>query len=93
MTATPQHHGCDCGTLLLQKKRLVAVCVQAVLSQHMGRHAQVYEHAAQVGGKVDTLAVGGDSSGGNFAAAVSLMAKDKGSPRIRFQLLVSPVST
>jgi acetyl esterase len=34
------------------------------------------------------VAVGGDSSGGNLAAAVTLMARDRGGPRIDFQLLV-----
>lgn len=36
------------------------------------------------------LAVGGDSSGGNLAAAVVLMARDRGGPPIVFQLLVYP---
>lgn len=36
------------------------------------------------------LAVGGDSAGGNLAAAVSLMAKDKNGPVISYQLLVYP---
>ncbi len=36
-------------------------------------------------------AVGGDSAGGNLAAAVCLMARDRGEPRLGFQLLVYPV--
>ena len=52
---------------------------------------QVYDHAAEVGGNPEKLAVGGDSAGANFAAAVTLMAKDKQAPRIRFQILISPV--
>jgi acetyl esterase/lipase len=38
------------------------------------------------------LAVAGNSVGGNMAAAVSLMAKSAGAPRIRFQLLLWPVT-
>jgi acetyl esterase/lipase len=38
------------------------------------------------------LAVGGDSAGGNLAAAVALRARDEGEPRINFQLLVYPVT-
>jgi acetyl esterase len=38
------------------------------------------------------LAVGGDSAGGNLAAAVALRARDEGEPRIDFQLLVYPVT-
>jgi len=37
------------------------------------------------------IAVGGDSSGGNLAAVVSLMARDRGGPSLAFQLLVYPV--
>jgi acetyl esterase len=37
------------------------------------------------------LGVSGDSSGGNLAAAVSLMARDNSGPVIRFQLLIYPV--
>ncbi|MGE3509152.1 MAG: alpha/beta hydrolase [Vicinamibacterales bacterium] len=38
------------------------------------------------------LAVGGDSSGGNLAAAVALRARDEHGPPLRFQLLVYPVT-
>jgi acetyl esterase/lipase len=44
--------------------------------------------------KVDgsRLAVAGNSVGGNMSAAVALMAKDKGEPKIKFQLLLWPVT-
>lgn len=38
------------------------------------------------------LAVGGDSAGGNLAAAVCLLARDDGGPAIAFQLLVYPAT-
>lgn len=37
------------------------------------------------------IAVGGDSAGGNLAAAVSLMARDRGEFALIFQLLIYPV--
>ena len=42
--------------------------------------------------KVDPerLIVAGDSAGGNLAAALCLMARDRDGPRIGFQLLVNP---
>jgi acetyl esterase len=46
--------------------------------------------AGDVGGDPDRLAVGGDSAGGNLAAAVSLMAADRDGPAIDHQLLVYP---
>ena len=51
-----------------------------------------YEHAAELGADPQRLAVAGDSSGGNFAAVVALMARDRGGPPIIFQLLVYPVT-
>jgi acetyl esterase len=38
------------------------------------------------------LAVGGDSSGGNFAAALALMARDRGGPRLSLQLMIYPIT-
>ena len=38
------------------------------------------------------LAVAGDSVGGNMAAAVALLAKERGGPPIKFQLLFYPVT-
>jgi acetyl esterase len=38
------------------------------------------------------IAVGGASAGGNLAAAVALVARDRGGPKIAFQLLTVPVA-
>jgi acetyl esterase len=50
------------------------------------------QHAAAMHGDPDRIAVGGDSAGGNLAAAVSLMARDRRGPSLAFQLLVYPVT-
>jgi acetyl esterase len=38
------------------------------------------------------IAVGGDSAGGNLAAAIALLARDAGGPAISFQLLIYPAT-
>jgi acetyl esterase len=52
--------------------------------------AWVAVHAAELGGDPDRVAVAGDSSGGNLAAAVALLARDRGGPQFTHQLLVYP---
>jgi acetyl esterase len=47
-------------------------------------------NAAQLGIDAGRLAVGGDSAGGMLAAIVTQMARDKGGPRLAFQLLLFP---
>lgn len=50
----------------------------------------VAEHGDGYGLDATRLAVGGASSGGNLAAAVATLARDRGGPPLAFQLLVYP---
>lgn len=52
----------------------------------------VAEHGKEIGVDGSRLAVAGNSVGGNMAAVVSLMAKEEGTPKLRFQLLLWPVT-
>jgi len=52
----------------------------------------VAEHAATVGADRGRIAVGGDSAGGNLAAVVALMARDRGGPKLVHQLLIYPAT-
>lgn len=49
-------------------------------------------NAASLGVNGAKLAVAGDSAGGNLAAAVSLMVRDRGGPVLAHQLLIYPVT-
>ena len=49
----------------------------------------VAEHAAELGGRPDRLAVAGWSAGGNIAAVVCRLARDHGGPRILGQALLT----
>ena len=50
------------------------------------------KNATSLGSDADHIAVGGDSAGGNLAAAVAIMARDRGGPRLRHQMLIYPVT-
>jgi len=52
----------------------------------------VADNANQIKGDPTRIAVGGDSAGGNLAAVISLMARDKGGPNLVYQLLIYPVT-
>src|SRR5262249_11398509 len=50
----------------------------------------VAEHGHELGVDGTRLAVAGDSVGGNMTAAVTLLAKERGGPAIRYQALLYP---
>ncbi|SDI82199.1 alpha/beta hydrolase [Mucilaginibacter sp. P25] len=52
----------------------------------------VAEHGKEIGVDGNNLAVVGNSVGGNMAAVVALMAKDKNGPKIKLQMLYWPVT-
>jgi acetyl esterase/lipase len=50
----------------------------------------IADHAGELGVDRSRIAVGGDSAGGNLAAVVSQVARDRGGPGIAYQLLIYP---
>jgi len=50
----------------------------------------ISEHAAEIGGDARRIAVGGDGAGGNLAAVVTLMARDRSGPHLVYQVLIYP---
>jgi acetyl esterase len=52
----------------------------------------VSEHAAELEGDAGRVVVGGDSAGGNLAAAAALRIRDEGGPVLLGQLLIYPVT-
>jgi acetyl esterase len=49
-------------------------------------------HAGELGADPARIAIGGDSAGGNLAAVTALLARDRGGPEFKLQLLVYPVT-
>ncbi len=52
----------------------------------------ISSHAADFGGNGQHIAVAGNSVGGNMAAALTLMAKDRKGPKISYQVLLIPAT-
>jgi acetyl esterase len=52
----------------------------------------IADNSASLGVDGSRIAVVGDGSGGNIAAAITLLCKERGGPRIRFQVLFYPVT-
>lgn len=51
----------------------------------------VAKHASEFDADPNRIAVGGDSAGGNLATVVCLVSRERGGPKIAFQLLVYPM--
>lgn len=62
------------------------------INQMYGATRWVAEHGAEIQVDGTRLAVVGNSVGGNAAGVIALMAKDKGGPAIRFQIMLWPVT-
>lgn len=55
--------------------------------------AWVVAHADELGIDAGAVAVAGDSAGGNLATATAILARDRGGPALRAQVLAYPVTT
>ena len=62
------------------------------INQAYAATSWVADHGRKIGVDGGRLAVAGNSVGGNMAAVVALMAKDRGRPNIRCQVLLWPVT-
>jgi acetyl esterase len=50
------------------------------------------DHAVELGADPGRLVVIGDSAGGNLAAVIALVARERGGPRVAYQVLIYPVT-
>jgi acetyl esterase len=62
----------------------------AALDDAYAAVAWAAEHASELGGDGGRIAVTGDSVGGNLAAVVCVLARDRGTPSIAYQALLYP---
>jgi len=82
---------CDCLVLSVAYRLAPEHHFPAALDDAYAATQWVVAHAAEIGGDPRRVAVGGDGAGGNLAAAVTLMARDRGGPPLVFQVLIYPV--
>lgn len=62
------------------------------INQAYAATSWVAAHGQEIGVDGGRLAVAGNGVGGTMAAVVALMAKDRGRPNLRYQVLLSPVT-
>lgn len=82
--------GADCVVVSIDYRLAPEVRFPAALDDCYDGTVDVVRRSDQLGLDPTRLAVGGDSAGGNLAAAVCALSRDEGGPEIRLQLLIYP---
>jgi acetyl esterase len=82
----------DAAVVFVDYDRSPEVHYPVAIEQAYSATRFVAEHGRDLGIDSGRLAVLGDSVGGNMAAAVTLLAKARGGPRLVFQVLFYPVT-
>lgn len=82
----------DCLVVSVDYRRAPEHPFPAALEDCYAATKWAHEHAGHLGGDPERVAIAGDSAGGNLAASVALLARERGGPPIRYQLLIYPVT-
>jgi acetyl esterase len=77
----------DCTVLSVDYRLAPEHCFPAAVEDAFTAVAWAVEHAAEISADPRRVLVGGDSAGGNLAAVVAQMSRDKGAPRLAGQVL------
>lgn len=84
--------GANAAVVFVDYERSPEARYPVAIEQAYAATEHVAEHGRELGVDPTRLAIVGDSVGGNMAAAVTLMAKERGGPKIAFQVLFYPVT-
>jgi acetyl esterase len=85
-------HGAGCLVMTVDYRLAPEFPFPAALEDCYAATSWMSVHATEVQGDPTRIAVGGESGGGNYAAAIALMSRDKGGPTLKFQLLICPAA-
>jgi acetyl esterase len=79
-----------CAVVAVQYRQAPEHRFPAAVDDCLAATAWVADNADELGLDPTRIAVGGASAGGNLAAVVALLARDRGAPSVALQLLVYP---
>jgi acetyl esterase len=85
-------HGAGCLVMTVDYRLAPEDPFPAALEDCYAATCWIAAHAAEFHGEPKRIAVGGESGGGNFAAAIALISRDRGGPALTFQLLICPAA-
>ncbi len=85
-------HGTGAAVVFVEYRRSPEEHYPVPLEECYAATKWVAEHDSELGLDASRLAVAGDSAGGNMAAVVCLLAKERGGPRIAAQVLIYPAT-
>jgi len=83
---------CECIVVSVEYRLAPEHKFPAAIDDSFAALQWVREHVSKMGGDAHRIAVGGDSAGGNLAAACALLARDCNGPPLVFQLLIYPAT-
>lgn len=84
--------GCDAAVVFVKFTPSPEAHYPVALEEAYAATVYIAEHGDELGLDGGRLAVVGDSAGGNMAAAVAMLAKQRQGPRILYQVLFYPVT-
>jgi len=84
--------GARAAVVFVELSRAPEAQYPVAIEEAFGATCYVAENGARLNVDASRLAVAGDGTGGNVAAAVTLMAKERRGPKITFQALIYPVT-
>jgi acetyl esterase len=84
--------GVEAAVVFVDYDRSPEACYPVAIEQAYAATCYAVDHSASLRIDPSRLAVAGDSVGGNMAAALTLMAKQRRGPKIAFQVLFYPVT-